>query len=104
MLDYFQAVTSLLSVPPWTGRPCFGDILKKNGTTFGTVGEGEYLEQILEEAAKPIKYRQSYSNRYVHTLSYEKRGLVYCFQVSLLMEVASPGLQLVMCSAGHVGW
>lgn len=78
-------------------------LLLENGTTFGTVGGGQFERQALEEAAQAITDRRSFFKRYVHSPTYEEPGLGCSFKVSLLVEVVSPGLQLVVCGAGHVG-
>lgn len=78
-------------------------LLLEDGTTFGTVGGGEFERQALKEAAQAIKDRQSFFKRYSHTPTYEEPGLGCSFKVSLLVEVVIPGLQLVICGAGHVG-
>ncbi|KUO72431.1 MAG: xanthine dehydrogenase [Desulfosporosinus sp. BRH_c37] len=78
-------------------------LLLDDGTTFGTVGGGEFERQALEEAAQAIKDRQSFFKRYTHIPTYEEQGLGCSFQVSLLVEVVCPTLLLVVCGAGHVG-
>lgn len=78
-------------------------LLLDDGTTFGTVGGGEFERQAIEEARQAIKNRQSFFKRYVHTPTYEESGLGCAFKVSLLVDVVSPSLQLVVCNAGHVG-
>jgi len=78
-------------------------LLLEDGTTFGTVGGGEFERQAIEEAKQAIKNRQSFFKRYTHTPTYEELGLGCAFKVSLLVDVVSPRLQLVVCNAGHVG-
>lgn len=78
-------------------------LLLEAGTTFGTIGGGEFERQAIEEAKQAIKNKQSFFKRYVHTPTYEEPGLGCAFKVSLLVEVVSPRLQLVVCNAGHVG-
>ncbi|VBB06475.1 xdhc- coxi [Lucifera butyrica] len=78
-------------------------LLLEDGTTFGTVGGGAFERQALEEAAQAIKERQSFYKHYVHSPTYEEPGLGCSFKVGLLVEAVSPGLQLVVCGAGHVG-
>lgn len=78
-------------------------LLLEDGTTFGTIGGGQMERQALEEAAKAIRKKESFFKRYVHTPTYEEPGLGCKFEVSLFVEVVGPGLQLVVCGAGHVG-
>ena len=78
-------------------------LLLENGTTFGTVGGGEFERQALEEAARAIREKKSFFKRYEHIPDYEEPGLGCRFKVSLLVEVVNPALQLVVCGAGHVG-
>jgi len=78
-------------------------LLLEDGTTFGTVGGGAFERQALEEAVVAIKERKGYFRRYEHTPTYEEPGLGCSFRVSLLVEVAGPGLHIVVCGAGHVG-
>lgn len=90
--------------PSVLGKDCFCEKPSNpSGRSNGTVGGGEFERQALEEAAQAIKDRQSFFKRYVHTPTYEEPGLGCTFKVSLLVEVVSPGLQLVVCGAGHVG-
>lgn len=78
-------------------------LLLEDGTTFGTIGGSEFELQALEDAAQAIKDRQSFFKRYSHIPANEEPGLGCSFKVGLLVEVVSPGLQLVVCGAGHVG-
>jgi len=78
-------------------------LLLEDGTTFGTVGGGNFEYQAIKEAGQAIKNRQSFFKQYAHTPTYEEPGLGCSFKVSLLVEVVCPELQLVVCGAGHVG-
>ena len=78
-------------------------LLLKDGTTFGTVGGGEFERQAIEEAKQAIKDRKSFYKRYAHLPTYEATGLGCTFNTSLFVEVVSPRLQLVVCNGGHVG-
>ncbi|MBC3887185.1 XdhC family protein [Acetobacterium paludosum] len=78
-------------------------LLLKDGTTFGTVGGGEFERQAIEEAKQAIKDRKSFYKRYTHIPTYEETGLGCTFNASLFVEVVSPRLPLVICNGGHVG-
>ncbi len=78
-------------------------LLLEDGRTFGTIGGGELERKAVEEAANAIRNRKSFFKRYVQTPTHEEPGLGCSFKVSLLVEVIGPGLQLVVCGAGHVG-
>ncbi|KNZ43242.1 XdhC family protein [Acetobacterium bakii] len=78
-------------------------LLLENGTTLGTIGGGQFEREAVEEAKQAIKDRRSYLKRYEHIPTYEATGLGCTFSVNLFVEVVNPGLQLVVCNAGHVG-
>lgn len=75
----------------------------EDGRTFGTIGGGELERKVIEEVVQAIKERKSFFKKYTNIPTYEAPGLGCRFRVSLLVEVVSPCVQLVVCGAGHVG-
>jgi xanthine dehydrogenase accessory factor len=78
-------------------------LLLENGMTSGTIGGGNLEHRVIEDALKAIKEKQSFYKKYENIPDYEHPGLGCSFKVSLLVEVISPALQLIVCGAGHVG-